>query len=337
MNASLPGVLGRYPPDFRPLAEPESLGNAGGLSGARLWRYASRRGPMVARAWPRGGRGRAEIEAIHAWIGRAEPLGFVPVPIRAGDGTTVQEAAGTSWEVAPWMPGAADPNEPPPSARVRSAFESLAAFHRALGPGPEAASSPGLARRSREIEALPLVLDAWKAAVRSSPDDATRDLARRWIDRAEWVGTRISAEIRAAAGRPVPVQPVLRDARPGHFLFTGDRVTGLVDFGAMGIDPVSADLARLLSEGIGEDPALRSHALSSYAAVRPLDPAEAAAIEAFERSAALLGGARWIRWHFVERRGFDDPSAAERGLLRGVEKLERLFREMLASPGRFDY
>ena len=85
--------------------------------------------------------------------------------------------------------------------------------------------------------------------------------------------------------------PVLRDARPDHFLFTEGRVTGLVDFGAMGIDPVSADLARLLGEWIGRDEALCAAALGAYAEVRPIAPIEHDLIAPFERSSALLAGA----------------------------------------------
>ena len=35
-------LLARYPAIARPHAKPEPLGNAGGYSGARLWRYANR-------------------------------------------------------------------------------------------------------------------------------------------------------------------------------------------------------------------------------------------------------------------------------------------------------
>jgi Ser/Thr protein kinase RdoA (MazF antagonist) len=98
----------------------------------------------------------------------------------------------------------------------------------------------------------------------------------------------------------------------------------LIDFGAMGIDVVAGDLARLLSEWVGPDRLLRSQALESYASVRPLDDAETTLIEAFEVSAALLGGAHWIRWHFAEGRVFENPSAVDEGLTRGIERLARL-------------
>ncbi|HYH65864.1 MAG TPA: phosphotransferase, partial [Urbifossiella sp.] len=45
--------------------------------------------------------------------------------------------------------------------------------------------------------------------------------------------------------RPVPLQPCLVDVWPEHVRFDGDRVVGLIDFGAVQTDHVAADLARL--------------------------------------------------------------------------------------------
>ena len=72
------------------------------------------------------------------------------------------------------------------------------------------------------------------------------------------------------AALPVCVQPVLRDARPEHFLFEDGRLSGLVDFGAMGVDSVAADLARLIGDWFDGDRDLRREALAAYEAVRPL-------------------------------------------------------------------
>src|SRR5947209_8367451 len=63
----LGAILSRYPAIARPLAEPECLGNAGGGSGVRLWRYASGRGVLVARAWPSPGL-RARLREMEALV-----------------------------------------------------------------------------------------------------------------------------------------------------------------------------------------------------------------------------------------------------------------------------
>ena len=81
----------------------------------------------------------------------------------------------------------------------------------------------------------------------------------------------------------------------------------------MGVDTVAADLARLIGEWLDGDPAARREALASYEQVRPLDPAEARLIAVFETTTALLIGERWVRWHYVENRRFDDPKAVAKG------------------------
>ncbi len=321
-------LLARYPLPMQPLDGPECLGGAGGLSGAQLWRYRSGQGMLVLRGWPPHGPGRAHLEQVHRWLRLAGDLGFVPVPIADRSGGTLHEHGGRFWELAPWMLGAPEVARPPAPARVRSAFAALAAFHQRLGGERGAGPSPGLAQRHAEMaQLLRGGFDALGRAIRGSgaagPDE-TASIALRWLTLARSVAPRLLDPLRAAAGRVVPLQPCLRDARPEHFLFEGDRVTGLVDFGAMGVECVAGDLARLMGEWLGDDSSDRNEALAAYERIRPLDPAEVALIDAFASSSALLIGEHWIRWHFVEGRRFDDPSAVVQGAARGLAYLQRL-------------
>jgi homoserine kinase type II len=130
-----------------------------------------------------------------------------------------------------------------------------------------------------------------------------------------------------ASGRVVRVQPVIRDARPEHFLFEAECLSGLIDFGAMGVDSVASDLARLIGEWLDGDAVARGNALAAYEQVRPLDPDEINLIGVFEAGTAVLMGERWIRWHCLDQRHFDDPTAVSRGLERGLNRLKRLAGE----------
>ena len=320
------GLLDRYPPACRPVDEPESLGGAGGYSGSRLWRYRSGQGPMVLRLWPPHGPGRAHLERVHGWLIATVDLGFIPAPIADRSGRTLQEAAGGLWELAPWMPGEPDNARPPSPGRVRAAMAAMAAFHARLGVERRVGVSPGLAHRhAAVVRLIGGGLDALERAVRQAADDSGPS-AMRWAALARSFAPRLVEPLRAAASRPSPLQPCLRDARPEHFLFQDDRVTGLVDFGAMDVDCVAGDLARLLGEWLDDDPAARASAIAAYELVRPLDADEAALIDAFAAASALLVGERWVRWHYAEGRRFDDPSAAARGIARGLDHLERRAR-----------
>ena len=325
-------ILARYPTPFRPIGELEPLGGAGGLSGSRLWRYRSARGMLVLRLWPPHGPGPEHLEQIHQWLRCAEGLGFIPAPIADEAGRTLQQFDGECWELAPWMPGAPEASRPPSPSRIQSAMAALAAFHLRLGGERRVDVSPGLGHRREALsQLLAGGFDALERAIRSS-DGANRVAALRWLGLARLVAPRLLGMLVEASRRVVTLQPCLRDARPEHFLFEGDRVNGLVDFGAMDVECVAGDLARLLGEWGDGGPIDRGEALAAYERIRPLDATETGMIDVFDASSGLLIGERWIRWRYVEGRRFDDPSEATRGIAKGLARVERLAAARIARP-----
>jgi Ser/Thr protein kinase RdoA (MazF antagonist) len=331
-------LFARYATRFRPIAPLESLGGAGGLSGAKLWRFGARHGELLLRAWPPHGPGRAHIERVHRWLRSTSELGFVPVPIRDRAGDSLQEWRGTLWEVVPWLAGAADLSRPPSVVHIRLAFTGLAAFHQRLAGEQIEAVSPGLRHRHDEITRLvgggfrALEIAINRHDVAGSPH---RPAALAWLGLARNVAPVLLEPLGQESTYVIRVQPILRDARPEHFLFENDRLCGLVDFGAMGVESVAADLARLIGEWFDDDPAERTEAIATYEQVRPLGPGEARLIDVFATATALLIGERWARWHYVENRGFDDPQAVSKGLDRGLTRLDRLAHELGASRPTF--
>jgi homoserine kinase type II len=317
-------VLERYPKPAQPAAEPESLGNAGGLSGASLWRFPSELGLLVARAWPSSGASLIGVRRIHRWLESARTLDFVASPLPDRQGRTAHELAGRVWDVSPWMPGRPPCVEPANADEIRAGFAGLAALHRALGTESIRGASSGLAARLREIEKL---LSGEFAALEQAVDRAGRDprreFAERWFVPARALAPKVQERLGRALKQTARLQPCLRDARPEHFLFERGCLTGLVDFGAMGVDSISCDLARLIGEWIGRNPVARADALAAYHAVSALDETDASLIEIFEESAALLSAGHWIRWHFVERRVFEDPNAVAVGITRSLDRLAR--------------
>jgi Ser/Thr protein kinase RdoA (MazF antagonist) len=278
---------------------------------------------LVARCWPPDGPDREALTQIHGWLSESGDLGFVPVPISTIDGQTIVLSGDRLWEVTPWMKGDADLSRPPARSRLRAAFAAMAAFHARLASNRVEGPSPGLAYRVAEIEGLLLRdFDEIRNRVGREPADPVSAMTRRWLDRAVVLAPPFLEALRKAAARPLPLQPCLRDARPDHFLFEGERLSGLVDFGAMGRDSLAGDLARLLAEGVGPDRSARRKALEAFEAIRPLSEAEIRSIEAFEQANALLGAGRWARWHFLDGRPFDDPQTVLRGLQRGLSRLE---------------
>jgi homoserine kinase type II len=265
------------------------------------------------------------LERSHLWLVEAERLGFVPTPIASSDGRTIVEEGGKLWELAAWMDGSADLGSPPKRAHVCSGFAGLAAFHQAMARYRTEGVSPGIVGRLGEVQAwqvrgftrLERVLD-------EIPPDPANQVAQRWLELARKVAPRVRAQLVEGSRIKVGVQPCLRDARPDHLLFKDDRLTGLVDFGAMGIDSVAADLARLMSEWLGDDRVERDAAMDAYSKIRPLQAGELALVPIFEASSALLSGGRWASWHFFEGKVFDDPHAVIRGFHKGLDRLASL-------------
>ena len=225
---------------------------------------------MVVRAWPPDGPGRPDLERIHRWLAEAGGLGFVPVPIPAMDGRTIRDHAGLLWEVSPWHPGRADIGRPPPRPRLRAGLTALAAFHQVLARDRIRGQSPGLQARFHELNWLSMGgFEVLEGAIDRAPAEPVRAPARQWLELARRAAPRILSSLRRASARVVALQPCLRDARPEHLLFTGEQVTGLVDFGAMAIECVAADLARSWPSGSAKT---ARHAPTPWMRMPPSDP-----------------------------------------------------------------
>ena len=113
---------------------------------------------------------------------------------------------------------------------------------------------------------------------------------------------RLAGPLDAAARQPLPLSPSIRDVHADHVLFTGDIVTGLVDFGAMRCDTPLADVARLVASLAADDQAAHDFALDAYSELVPLSESYRHLVDLFDQSGLVLGGLNWLRWIYVERR-----------------------------------
>jgi Ser/Thr protein kinase RdoA (MazF antagonist) len=314
-------VLARYgtAPNARSFTP---LGNRGGFSGAAIWRGCSSDYPganLCLRAWPVGMTAK-HLAFIHRTMTAAR-LPFVPRVWPAASGDTTVAHAGRLWELTDWLPGRADFRDQPTPTRLAAVVVALARLHDAWAPtAPQLAPCPAVLRRLAALR-------DWQDLIRSGwCPEFTDDEVRPWAERA-WrllpaVLARLPDRLAAWAGRPVRVQPCLCDIWHDHVLFAGDAVTGLIDYGAVKVDHVAADLARLLGSLLGDDRARRAWALECYAAARPLEPFAAELVDLLDASGTALGTANWLRWLYHERRPYEDRAAVARRLEELVARLE---------------
>src|SRR3569833_268917 len=252
---NLPDDVAAVRGHYRPLGliRVDDLGGAGGLSGARFWRVESPQGPLCLRQWPAAHPAPERLAFIHAVLNFASRNGFdpLPVPIHTSRGNTFVEHAGHRWELTAWLPGAGDYATNANRERLRSALAALARFHQATKAfpidGSGTAPSPGLQRRKDRLAAL--VGGELRQIEQSITPRVGLDLGARFRECCELVRRVLGpvlVETIDAAQQCVPQQPCICDIWHDNVLFTSNEVSGLVDFGAMRVDTVAIDVARLL-------------------------------------------------------------------------------------------
>ena len=311
----------------------ESLGNAGGFSGARFWRLASPAGPLCLRRWPREHPSPAQLVQIHALLEHVAAVGFsrVPVPRRTRRQASFVSYDGSLWELTPWLPGMADFAQRPSLERLQAALAALAEFHRAAKgfavPPPRIGPSPGIAHRNRLLQGwLAGGIETLRRAIQPGFWQELEPLARQICHRVPQVAPAVAGLLSQAAPLETALQACIGDVWHEHLLFVEDRVSGLVDFGSVRVDSVVADVARLLGSMADGDPARWQAGLAAYQAIQPLSGHELLLVAAFDRSTALMAGLNWIEWVYRDKREFEARQAVfakMQGCLRRLEGLSR--------------
>jgi homoserine kinase type II len=330
LDAALQQVLEHYPGEWRG-ARLEFLQSAGGFSGALFWKITLGDRAYCLRRWPPEHPAPQRLAFIHAVLQHVRQQGFrlaiSPLPQEvtgnrrqaielAGRGArpspaplapqTIVAAHGHLWELTPWVRGAADFALHPSPARLESALRALAGFHLAAASFPgirpgeprsvrdridriEKLQSGGLARLGRSLDAA-----AWPELAR---------LGRRLCALFPLAAPPIYRALQGAA-RSLPRQPCIRDIWHDHVYFEGDQVSGMIDFGAMDVDHVATDVARLLGSLAADDRLLWSAGLAAYEQLRPLNPLERQLVTTLDAGFVLLAGLNWLEWVFCQGRKF---------------------------------
>jgi hypothetical protein len=302
-------ALAHYP--HLDLSSFASLGSAGGFSGASLWKAVAKTATWCLKAWPSSGPSRERLARIHHWMtqARAAGLSFVPALARTMDGSTIVEQDDRLWDLSEWMPGRADFRENRSVARIQMMSEP-----------------PSTQRRLRAAtEWLDLVSSGWGPLFPGPAVDPVTEIARIAWDILPRLVPTVRPMLAPWIGRPLPLHPCLCDIWHDHLLFTGDDVTGIVDYGSMRLDHPAADLARLLGDLVGRDESLYAAGLDAYRRLRSLSAEDTALVRTLDRTGTILAASNWLL-----RLYRDDRPCGERSHI--VERL-RTIVERLSDPG----
>jgi homoserine kinase type II len=320
-------ILSRYPTVFH-TARTIPLGNRGGFSGARLWRVETGGQAFCLRAWPANQSDPGQLGFLHGLmqLARAAGLAFVPAVIAATDGRGHVEFAGELWDLTEWLPGDADFHSNPSPARLEAAGLALARVHAAWEQLTPFAVDvcPALLRRLEAVAAWhDLRRSGWQPRWQVDVIDPIRPVAARAWQLIDGRVADVSALLQRWVNRRWPLQPCLCDVWHDHLLFDGDRLTGLIDYGAAKIDHPAVDVARMFGSLAPDDASAWQVGLRAYRSVRPFGDGETELARALDETGTTIGVATWLRWLYEEYRQFEDRAAVARRLDVLVERLER--------------
>ena len=319
------------------------LGQGSSFSGAGLWRAEHHDAIYVLRVWPATATPQRldEIIRLQRSIAVANLPVAAPLALAAAPGKFVLARVSTDaqpafWTLSPWLAGAADYWTYPRPAKLKAALRTLADLHHAAASvdiadchgRPRTARSPALSKRTERLAALQAGdLAELKSHVARGPASLTRELAFHALAHSERALPRLGHESHRWREESLPLQWVLRDVWHDHILFTEDRVTGVLDFGAAAVDSPAGDVARLLGSLVGDDEAAWQLGLEAYASRRQLSPDELAAARFFDASGTLLSAMNWVHWLYRDSTSLGpsvDLPAAHRRLERLVARLRYL-------------
>jgi Ser/Thr protein kinase RdoA (MazF antagonist) len=326
LEAAAGAVLSRYPAWCRQGSR-TALGNHGGFSGAELWRVEASAGVWCLRAgspretWP-------VVLNRHRLMtmARQHGLTFVPAVLSTSDQATAVEHGGHLWEMTEWMPGSADFYSHPSRAKLEAASSALAQLHTVWGTPPgEVSICPALLRRLQFVKEWQRLLHSgWNPLRESGSDDLISPLVERAWPRLRASLQEIPRRLQRWIKQPHRLQPCLCDIWHDHLLFEGDRLTGLIDYGAIKIDHVAVDLARMLGSLVQNDPSDWRTGLQAYRRFAPLTEREEELAHDLDETGIVIGLANWLRWLYEEKRPFPDRTAVVRRVTELVNRLESL-------------
>ena len=286
-----------------------------GFSGSLLWKISTNETDYLLRCWPCETK-RERIAWIHTVQSQIRGSGFLYTPqiFQAENQQTFAHVDGRYWELAAWMPGASNSGFDLSESKLLSMFGLLAQFHLhsvqipAAIPMQSGASST-VQERIELIEyfnAIPLE-QLSKAILQTKWKDFI-NRAVELFDAYQKHSQQLLHELNSVKHLRFHLQPCLRDARGEHFLFESGEPSGLIDYGAMRMESVAVDLARLSSSTIrSSEVAQHEKVVAHYEQHRSLTSDEKSLIQVLMNSSRYLTGMNWIRWVALEKKQFASP------------------------------
>ena len=314
------------------------LAGAGGFSGALFWKVHVNGGDFCLRRWPSEHPTSARLRWIHGVLGHVYDAGQknIPLPIPNDRGETFSRHGDHLWELSPWMPGQADFESTyelvSKKNKLTNAMTALALFHRRAAtyekterhqtaPGIEMRRNRYLALRHGGLYVLRQAVEQFRGSLPSAIVDTAMALLDEFSRSPD-----LGKELDAACQIAVSCQPCIRDIWHNHVLFTGETVTGIVDFGALKMASIAGDVARLLGSLAADDRQLWEDGLKAYQASNPVPDFHGPLrrlIKTWDDANVILSGLQWVHWLFVDGRQFQSYATVHQRMTEHLTRLRK--------------
>ena len=260
-----------------------------GFSSTRVWRYTTSIGDWAIRWTPQTTSDRERMAWIAIYLSKLRINGaaYLPTPLHLKTGESFVENRSGLLQVETWMSG--DRLTPTSTENQKqTAIYSLADFHKLSGRLAQRSVAPleitsAFQKRIQLLEQIEL---------NERPSSPAWDELQGLIKDGVGPARRKLEEVRDCE---TTILPVHGDSRAEHFLFTGDQLTGLIDFGAMRFDTPWVDLARLCGDLSTGDQNEFCRLIAIYA--DQIDSnVDVNAVTALHLSGIVIACARWLSW-----------------------------------------
>ncbi|MFO0941441.1 MAG: aminoglycoside phosphotransferase family protein [Pirellulales bacterium] len=301
---------------------------SGGLSSSRVWKIRAGASAFALKAHPATTMRQERLEQLHAFQKLlCRTCEFVPQLQKTHSGETFIHSDGGFWELSTWLEGAPVEIDAATIEHGESAMTALVELHRTSQEHSCCqVQIPAIVERIELIHRYQknhLLLTQFNSSnglldTQVSLTQLTLRTIRCFTQDADDLSRQLTSHQSMSS-----VFFVLRDIHREHMLFSGAKVTGVIDFGAARLDHPLVDLVRLLGTMFPNSASIRHQLFQAYSE-QTQSSMRLSLFQTLDHASTLLSAMQWVQWLIVEKKQF--PVAVSNLLARWdmlVNRLER--------------
>lgn len=313
-------VLQEY--DIRPPDSVTPFHGGAGFSGSSIWKVDWNSQDYCLKQWPQDKPSVHTRQLISRVIPEVQRQGLpIAVPQETNAGRRFLFFENRFWDLSPWVAGAPIKDRILTEAQLQSAMQWLARYHNLSSAlMSEKGKSTSLAYRLKlSQQLLDGQLDRLSGCEIAGLESG---LAPLFISHARQKLPMLLQALEHYAHLEMMLLPALSDIWSDHVFFEADKVSGVIDFGAIKMDSACLDLARFLGSYGGHSDSVMRQGLEYYQMERVLGRNDVELVELYDRAYVVLAGIQWLIWLGPEQRVFKQMAIVNRHLKGLAQRID---------------